>query len=751
MTANVSPTNDASLAAVPRANEAADATGASAGPPNAVPQEDLDPVSVSQLPYAAYENRLVEVRLGIASSLFTALRHKHSPTAAHSLRVAMGCSSWAFALGLPSDDRDQLEVAGLLHDVGKIGAPDRLLLKPEELSGDEMKLMDQYRLSGLNILANCCPSQAIVDAIRHSGGWYNGQRPNYPLVAEQIPCNARMLAIVDAFDSMTSDHAYRRAMSRERAMHELFSHAGTQFDPDLVQSFSELRITAQLHRKVIGHWLKTLDPNQSNRFWRNLTAASPTNTATSAEALFQQKLLGNMYDAVIFVDRNMQIIQWNHGAERLTGIAASSVLNRTWSPTLLHIRDARTGVLETVGCPIAYCISSGVQSLQRLLVANRNNQPVVVDVHAVPVIATDGTTYGAAMLLHDVSPETTLEERCHDLRDQATKDPLTQVANRAEFDRVHQLYVTTHLERRLPYSMIMCDIDRFKSINDTYGHQAGDEVLKLFGQLLKSECRADDLVARYGGEEFAILCADCTNAAAAGRGEQLRKAISELPVPALNGKAVTVSFGVTEIQPGDTPESMLSRTDRALFDAKRMGRNIVVQLGDGLPDAADPATRADAPSENENGRAIVDQALLTPVPLSIAIEKLRGFVLDHHAEVLSIEADRVELQIGVRRKRFMQRRSDQRIPFVVMLVFSELQVSVSAPNGQPQRKLCRTQVHVIIYLKCSRDRRMGGLSHQATSILAGIKSYLMASAETELADPNTTRRTVNILAHWFKK
>jgi hypothetical protein len=105
----------------------------------------------------------------------------------------------------------------------------------------------------------------------------------------------------------------------------------------------------------------------------------------------------------------------------------------------------------------------------------------------------------------------------------------------------------------------------------------------------------------------------------------------------------------------------------------------------------------------------------------------------------------------VRRKRFMQRRSDQRIPFVVMLVFSELQVSVSAPNGQPQRKLCRTQVHVIIYLKCSRDRRMGGLSHQATSILAGIKSYLMASAETELADPNTTRRTVNILAHWFKK
>src|SRR5690349_15290291 len=79
---------------------------------------------------AAFENHLVEVRLGMASSLFTALKHKHAPTAAHSLRVALGCSSWAFALGLAAEERDELEVAALLHDIGKIGAPDRLLLKP---------------------------------------------------------------------------------------------------------------------------------------------------------------------------------------------------------------------------------------------------------------------------------------------------------------------------------------------------------------------------------------------------------------------------------------------------------------------------------------------------------------------------------------------------------------------------------------------------------------------------------------------
>src|SRR5689334_11263712 len=104
------------------------------------------------------ENHLVEVRLGIASSLFAAIRHKHAPTAAHSLRVALGCSTWALAFGLDAQQRDELEVAALLHDIGKIGAPDRLLFKPGVLAREELKLIDQYRRTGLNILLNCCDS-----------------------------------------------------------------------------------------------------------------------------------------------------------------------------------------------------------------------------------------------------------------------------------------------------------------------------------------------------------------------------------------------------------------------------------------------------------------------------------------------------------------------------------------------------------------------------------------------------------------
>src|SRR5689334_6723330 len=87
------------------------------------------------------ENTLVQVRLGIASSLFNALRWKHEPTAKHCLRVAMACSAWVQRIGLPAERRDEIEVAALLHDLGKIGVPDQILTKPGPLTEQEMAVV----------------------------------------------------------------------------------------------------------------------------------------------------------------------------------------------------------------------------------------------------------------------------------------------------------------------------------------------------------------------------------------------------------------------------------------------------------------------------------------------------------------------------------------------------------------------------------------------------------------------------------
>ncbi len=505
----------------------------------------------------AFENHLVEVRLGIAGSLFTALRCKHAPTAAHSLRVALRCSSWALALELSDEECSELEVAALLHDIGKISVPDAILLKPEPLLPEELVLMDQQRQAGLKILSGCCSSPAIMDIVRHLPTWYDGSRPNYPSIGREIPLGARLLSIVDAFDSMTTEQVYRNALSRDRAVAELFSAAGVQFDPDLVILFGELHQSEHWDNQVAGRWLEELRPSDTRGWWQRMHAADEP-VALGCEGLFQQKLLDNMHDAVVFVDGSGRILTWNRGAERLTGIAAAAVRQQSWLPRLVGLRDERGAAVADTDCPVMYAIQNSVQSLRRFIIRGRNERPVAVDIHTVPVLSGDGATHGAAVVLHDASGEASLEKRCQSLHERATKDPLTQVANRAEFDNTHKMFVEAHLERRLPCSLIICDIDRFKQINDTFGHQAGDEALKSFAQLLKSSCRPGDLVARYGGEEFVILCADCNTSAGAAP-EEMRHAISALPLPALGGSSITASFGVTEVQAGDTPDTMLRR------------------------------------------------------------------------------------------------------------------------------------------------------------------------------------------------
>src|SRR5690606_7755745 len=136
-------------------------------------------------------------------------------------------------------------------------------------------------------------------------------------------------------------------------------------------------------------------------------------------------------------------------------------------------------------CPTYSALVSGVQALHRVTILGRNGRHVEMDLHVMPVRGSDGTHFGAAVLLHDATSQVSLEEKCQSLYDQATKDPLTQVANRAEFNRVLENFIEVHQETGLPCSLIMTDIDFFKRINDKHGHQVGDAAIVSFAEVLK--------------------------------------------------------------------------------------------------------------------------------------------------------------------------------------------------------------------------------------------------------------------------
>ncbi|MDA1050293.1 MAG: diguanylate cyclase [Planctomycetota bacterium] len=721
---------------------------------------NTDPLAPKAKP-SPHESQLVLARLGMASSLFIALRAKHAPTAAHCLRVALGASSWAMAMNLPEELRDDIEVASLLHDVGKIGVPDHVLSKPGKLSGEELLLMERHRQLGCEILSGCCTTKNVLDIVQYIPGWYDGTKHGFDRGGEDLPLGARMIAVVDAFDAMTTDHVYRRALSRERAVAELFEFSGTQFDPQLVKRFCELLSQDQVRftETVARRWLQQISVDASNRYW-SLSDATPGSAlgTRQTEAPYYERLLESMHDSVVFVDENLHVKVWNRAAERLTGISGHSIVGNTWTPDLVRLKDERGNTIPDEECPIAQAMKSGTQSFRRLSLLGRRKERVSADVHVAPVLRADGIARGAAVIWHDASSQITLEERVESLNEKATQDPLTKLSNRAEFDRVLEAFVKNHVEQGEPCAMIMCDIDHFKKINDVHGHQAGDEALILFAGILQGHARTGDLVARYGGEEFVVLCADCDNATATRRADALRRAVSEHAQPSLGNKCVTASFGVTEVQGGDTPETFLNRADRALLQAKSNGRNMVVQLGTGIcEDEGNPKTSNWLAWFRESPAAeVLSRRLMTVVPMKIAAEKLRGFVADHHAQILELSDNRVTLKIDETHSALAKLGSDRSVPFVMELTFDEAGGG-TGPRGVVLQQ--RTIIQVAIRPRRHRDRRRRDMLERARQLLVSLKSYLMAQEymedppepEFEDSQDQFLKKSKKFLSYWLSE
>lgn len=160
------------------------------------------------------------------------------------------------------------------------------------------------------------------------------------------------------------------------------------------------------------------------------------------------------------------------------------------------------------------------------------------------------------------------------MRDQATRDILTRVWNRAAIMDILQREIIRSGRERRPLSLIMADLDHFKQINDSLGHQAGDAVLREVARRMQSVLRPYDGLGRYGGEEFLVIAPGCDKAAALSLAERLRQSILNAPVPTTGGPIpVTLTLGVLSLGEDSNPESLLRSADDALYRGKKAGRN----------------------------------------------------------------------------------------------------------------------------------------------------------------------------------
>lgn len=184
---------------------------------------------------------LEHTRIEMIERLATAAEYRDDDTGRHTERVGTLAARLAGVLGLPAAETHLIQRAAPLHDVGKIGIPDALLRKAARLSAEEMAVMQTHTLIGANILSGSDATLlrvAEVIAVSHHERW-DGHGYPYQLAGEEIPLPGRIVAVADAFDALTNDRPYRKALSLEASMQEIVAHRGTQFDPRVVDALQQ--------------------------------------------------------------------------------------------------------------------------------------------------------------------------------------------------------------------------------------------------------------------------------------------------------------------------------------------------------------------------------------------------------------------------------------------------------------------------------------------------------------------------------
>lgn len=199
----------------------------------------LVPLYLARYSFTKYaETR--ELFFGTVSALSQAIDAKDGFTRGHADRVSRIAGAIARHMGLPERQIEEIELAGLLHDIGKIGVEDRILMKPSRLDPDEQELMRRHPIYGASILEPSVSLRPLVPLVRYHHENYDGSGYPEGLKGDEIPLGSRIIIVADAYEAMTSDRIYRKAVGHERAMEQLNRYKGVQFDPVIVRALERL-------------------------------------------------------------------------------------------------------------------------------------------------------------------------------------------------------------------------------------------------------------------------------------------------------------------------------------------------------------------------------------------------------------------------------------------------------------------------------------------------------------------------------
>ena len=557
------------------------------------------------LSYAQYNQKVEEkmhrieemndLHLSIVQALALAIDAKDNASTEHVVRVKIYGRGLANMLGLSELETQAIEAGAMLHDVGKLAIPDYILNKPGHLTHAEEEKLKIHPVVSAEILSQVKFPYPVVPVVRHHHEKWDGT--GYPdgLSGEEIPLTARILSLVENFDSLREGHLHQEPLTRSNAIRAIQNQAGTAFDPQLVERF--FKHLHEFEAEITARQPTAYEPYENN----SVTILETTSPLDKIREAHREAI--QLYEIAQSIGSSLSL--HNTLTELLNRV--STLIPSTTSVVYLKDKESeRLSVAHAIGRDAQILlerqmrIGLGVSGWVFLNQGSLCNSGPHLDFSALQVEVSDDYFYSLAVPLMknnqvlgvltlysiEATPYTSehtrilesiarlagdaiLNAREHEeMETTAMTDRLTGLPNlRAilkEFERI-----SNHARRsKKRFSLVMMDLDGFKNINDTLGHKMGDRYLEAVAKVMSSQLRTHEFLGRYAGDEFVAILPETNRQVIEPLLERLRMVVNALVVNDENGGAAKagVSLGVAEYElDGTTLETLMAAADTAMY------------------------------------------------------------------------------------------------------------------------------------------------------------------------------------------
>jgi diguanylate cyclase (GGDEF)-like protein/putative nucleotidyltransferase with HDIG domain len=554
---------------------------------------------------------MADLHLATIEALALAIDAKDQTSQSHIRRVQLYAAALARALGMTENDIQGVKTAALLHDIGKLAVPEHILSKPGPLTPEEFQKIRAHPKVGADIISAVpCPYPVSPLILSHHERW-DGKGYPAGLKGDEIPLGARILSVVDYFDALMAERPYHKAMGFDAAIGLLQQEAGKGLDPTVVDKFIELLPALQLeaaaleqtmrrtaapedHGQAIGRPATGLmpEPTKKNVFddialahreiyaLYEIAQAMGTSLGVSDTMALISAKLSNLVPfscaALFLYDEDTETLRCRfatgtdaeivqqiavHTGEGLTGWVARNrraLVNARPSADLeaAGLSQLSTNLQSALVCPLLFSERFiGTLSVYHVDAAfYRDDHRRLLD---------RVSEQAAAVINNSMLFEQTKED--------SLTDPLTGLPN-TRFLFMHLTRELARAERlKSEVSLLVMDLDNFKSINDSHGHHVGDRALCEVARVLRTAIRPYDICVRYAGDEFMVVLSGCSVDEAEQKRAELQRGIDEVYFEARPGKRVQLGISVgAAVFPHDAEsyESLLATADSRMYQDK---------------------------------------------------------------------------------------------------------------------------------------------------------------------------------------